>query len=422
MSGFFRTEQGGDGRWSLRAPNGEAFYSLGVNCVWNQIVDQGRWLRVDLPGKYGGDERWFERWAAAKLSQVESYGFNTLGAWHEKIYWGNRMPKTIEVRLSKYAAKVNHDWGIGFPDVFDASFDASVQRTLIECFYERGAALPDDSSVIGFFTDNELHWWGKGGTWGNDDLSGGSDALGLVEDYMSLGPDRAGKQAWVGFLRETYGTIESLNAAWDSEYAEFDDLLYVAVYRAPDETLDALKSKFLSRVAERYFRTTATWLKRYAPNHLNLGCRMVGTSTPMEVLEVAAKYVDVFSFNFYSFRLPERWLEHVYRLVGKPMMVTEFSFCAGREAGFLLSTNGARKVIVRDQRRRGEAYRDFVLECARKPYMVGSHWFALHDYENPNGLIGNYGLLDLSDEPYEAFVERVRETHRALAEERMRHA
>jgi hypothetical protein len=423
MTQYFRTEQLSNGRWILRDPSYKPFYSLGVNCVWNQLIDQQKRLQVDLVGKYGSDERWFERWAEAKLSQIEEYGFNTLGAWHEKVYWGaNAVPKTIEVRLSKYAFKVNTDWGVGFPDVFDSSFVASIHRVLIECFYEKGASLRDDPSVIGFFTDNELHWWGKGGTWGNDDPTNHQLGLELVEDYISLGPDQAGKIAWVNFLEEKYGSIETLNEAWNSEYVEFGDLRYIAVYRVPNRILNELKAHFLRTIAETYFRTTSSILKMYAPNHLNLGCRMVGTSTPLIVLEVAKQYVDMFSFNFYNLHLPDQWLDHVYEVTGKPAMVTEFSFCAGREAGFLHNTNGARKVIVRNQRRRGETYRDFVFECARKPYMVGSHWFALYDYANPNGLIGNYGLMNLADEPYKEFTEMVCNVHRDLEKELAVHA
>ncbi|MNG42243.1 hypothetical protein D3C84_1320090 [compost metagenome] len=45
------------------------------------------------------------------------------------------------------------------------------------------------------------------------------------------------------------------------------------------------------------------------------------------------------------------------------------------------------------------------------PFVVGTHWFAMYDYGNPQGLIGNYGLLDLADEPYSEFAEMVRQTN-----------
>jgi hypothetical protein len=95
-------------------------------------------------------------------------------------------------------------------------------------------------------------------------------------------------------------------------------------------------------------------------------------------------------------------------------MVTEFSVCAGREAGFLINTNGARSVLVKDQKRRGEVYGNFVTTAFSLPFVVGTHWFALYDFGNVNGLIGNYGLLDLKDNPYTVFTDAVTSVHAQL--------
>lgn len=413
MKTLYRTEQR-DGRWMLINPEGEPFFSLGVNCVINQVKDQCDFMQVDLVDKYGGDRDWLKRFAASKKEQIQSYGFNTLAAWHEKTYWGDGFPKTVEVRLSQFANKVNTDWGLGFPDVFDKSFPASVHKVLTDCFYEKGEALLNDRGLIGYYTDNELHWWGNAGHWGSNDPGDGVNMTNLVNDFIKQPPHVAGKQAWVQHLRDKYQTIECLNEAWDSEYIEFEDLLHLAVYRAKAEVLEEDKLQFLRLIAETYFNTTSSLLKQYDPHRLNLGCRMVGTSTPEVVFDVMKDYVDLISLNFYSFDLPNRWLAHISRMTNKPMMITEFSICAGSSAGFPLSTNGARAVIVRDQQRRAEAYDRFVREAAALPFMVGLHWFALYDYGNPQGLIGNYGLLSLKDEPWEQFVEGVKQTNEQI--------
>lgn len=411
---YFRTERRGD-RWQLIDPDGKPFFSLGMNGVYNQLVDQASWLTVDFVDKYGADAHWLQRWADCKLEQVRGWGFNTLGAWHEKLYWGNGEPKTVEIRMSRYAKKANVDWGIGFPDVFDSSFKASVYKALAECFYEKGEALLSDEGLIGYYTDNELHWWGSSGKWGDNDPDLGYQSTGLVDDYFELPPHAAGKRAWVRYVEEKYGDITRLNEAWGSEYWQFDDLLHIAVYRARPEALEDDKLGFLRRIAEVYFQTTSKALRLYDPHRLNLGCRMVGTSTPPVVLDVMKQYADVLSLNFYSFTLPEKWLAAISERIGIPVMVTEFSFCSGREAGFLQSTNGARNVLVRDQERRGEAYRRFVERAAALPYMIGVHWFALYDYSNPEGLIGNYGLLDMKDEPWTLFADSVTATNRSVA-------
>lgn len=403
-----------NGRDRLIDPEGRPFFSLGVNCVWNQILDQSKDRSIDLVVKYGDNGRWHARWADAKLEQVTGWGFNTLGAWHEKHFWGNGTPKTVEIRCSRYAKKVNHEWGIGFPDVFDPSFAASTHKAMLECFYEKGEALLSDHGLIGYYTDNELHWWGTGGKWGSNDPGEGYNDTHLVDDYIDLPADAPGKQAWLQHLIRRYGTIEALNAAWDAEYTEFDDLLYIAAYRAKKSELEQVKTEFLREIARIYFETTTSILRMYDPNHLLLGCRMVGTGTPKVVLEVMKDYVDVISLNFYSFDLPETWLASVYTLTGKPFLITEFSFCAGRSAGFLYNTNGARTVLVKDQQRRAEAYKAFVERAVELPYIVGTHWFALYDYTNRNGLIGNYGLLTVDDEPYISFAEHVAKVNLAV--------
>jgi len=379
-----------------------------------------RYGRIDLVKKYGGGHRWFEAWADAKLEQLKEMGFNTLGAWHEKYYWGNNFPKTIEIRMSQHAAKANLGWGAGFPDVFDKSFEESVHRALIDHFHGKGQLLLEDESVIGYFTDNELHWWGSGGRWGQNDPGEKNNDTSLVNDYIYLPEHAAGKRAWVDFIRKRYGDIEALNRAWNCEYSDFDDLLYIGNYRAEGEAFEADKLEFLRIIAETYFKTTSSLLKQYAPNHMNLGCRMVGTSTPDVVLEVMKKYVDVISLNFYSFDLPRRWLEHVHELTGKPIMITEFSFCSGSRDGFLYNTNGAQNVIVRNQKRRGECYRNFLEQAYEMPFIIGMHWFALYDYDSKGGLLGNYGLLDLEDKPWEEFTAEVTKVNREILEKHER--
>jgi hypothetical protein len=401
-----------DDRWTLLDPAGRAFFSLGVDCVSRPSLPDSR---NRVMAHHGGDGGWFERFADAKLEQLKSMGFNTLGAWHEKHYWRNDFPKTIEIRMSAHARKANTTWGTGFPDVFDASFPSSVEQALVDFFYGEGRGMDGNQSLIGYFTDNELHWWGSSGYWGEDAPGdSGLDATGLVDDYIGLSPATAGKQAWIRYLTELYQSIERLNEAWNSEYIDFDDLLHLNHYRANPQRLRQDKEGFLRLIAERYFRTTSEALKRYDPHHLNLGCRFVGVSTPRVVLEVMEQYVDAVSVNFYTLNLPVDYLSKVHQITGLPIMITEFSICAGREAGFILNTNGARSVIVRNQHRRAEEYQRFVGTAHAQPYMIGTHWFALYDFGNPNGLIGNYGLLSLDDEPYRPFTDGLAAFHASL--------
>lgn len=407
MNSFYKVKKYDD-RWMFETPKGDRFYSLGVNCVTMTDVDI-----EDPVGKYGGDGKWFERMCDTKLSAITDMGFNTLAAWHHTYFWGNEYPKTVELRLSRLASKANTVWGVGFPDVFDESFSISIHKQLIDVFYGKGDILAKDPGMIGYYTDNELHWWGSSGYWGCNEPGVDSTTTGLVDDYIQLPAEAAGKKAWVDFIQKKYGDIEALNNAWGSEYCEFEDLLYLQRYKTRSTAFEENKMQFLELIAETYFKTTSSILKLYDPNHLNLGCRFVGATTPRVVLEVMKKYVDVVTVNFYeTLDIYEDYLTEVHEITGKPIMITEFGFCAGREAGFLRNTNGAQNVLVKNQKRRGECYKDFVLSAYKLPFIIGTHWFALYDFGyNVHGLIGNYGLYDLKDNLWEELAEAAKSTH-----------
>lgn len=410
MSGFYTTKQI-DGKWCLLDPEDKPFYSLGVNCVTMTDVD------IDTPAvKYGGGGKWFEKWAAQKLESLDDLGFNTLAAWHHMHYWGNSYPKTVEIRMSSDSKKVNNVWGVGFPDVFDPSFEMSAYRALIDCFYGKGESLLTDKGLIGYYTDNELHWWGSGGYWGSNKPGSDSYETALVDDYISQPENSYGKKAWINFISTKYKTIENLNNIWISEYSSFEDLSYVEHYTAKEAVLENDKTEFLRIIAEKYFSTTSELLKQFDPNRLNLGCRFAGATTPKVVLEVMSKYVDIITLNFYD-RLEEyrEYLRNVNLVTGKPVMITEFSFCAGRQAGYLKSTNGAQSVTVKDQKTRGERYKEFNNSAFELDFLVGTHWFALYDFSgNVHGLVGNYGLYDVKDQLWEDFAQIVKDTNISL--------
>lgn len=406
--GRFYTVRKQDGHWDFSDDTGKPFYSLGVNCFsYGPDVP----LQANPERQYGGDGNWYGNWAERKLDEVWSIGFNTLGAWHSPYFMNKSIPKTIEIRCSRQAKKVNKGWG-GFPDVFDPSFAASIHAEMVDVYYQKGMNVAEDRSLVGVFLDNELRWFGTGGQWGFTDPGPGKNDTNLAEDYILLPGDAAGKRAWVDYLRERYMAIERLNEAWQAEYGSFDELAYRTEYRTAEDVYEQDKLGFVRLIAETYFRTTTSILRMYDRNHLILGCRELGSSVPDFVLEAMKDYVDVISVNFYSMTLPYPWLERVHEMTGKPIMVTEFCFSVAGEAGFRTVTNGAQRAEVPNQRRRGECYRDFVTEATAKPYIVGMHWFAMYDFYDSNGLTGNYGLYDGQDRLWEEFAEAVRVTHR----------
>jgi agarase len=68
---------------------------------------------------------------------------------------------------------------------------------------------------------------------------------------------------------------------------------------------------------------------------------------------------------------------------------------------------------------RAEAFRDYVTRLATLPEVVGYHWFQWSDQPKEGRFDGedsNYGLVNISDEPYASFVEAVKQVNSEVIE------
>jgi hypothetical protein len=173
-------------------------------------------------------------------------------------------------------------------------------------------------------------------------------------------------------------------------------------------------SAWLSHLAQTYFKTTTTILRKYDSNHLVLGIRYRGTA-PREVIRASRGYTDVQSVNYYvsDAKLDGDLFKMISQESDQPIVISEFSFHA------LDGRSGDRNTIgfdaqVVDQKARGEAYKLFTTRLARVPYIIGADWFQWMD-EPPSGRRGdgedvNFGVVDIDDKPYEPLVDAIRET------------
>ena len=90
-SGYFHAEQI-QGVWWLVTPEGNAFYSKGVNNV-NYAGDHSPKLGYSPYGKlvkekYGSPQKW----AAATAERLAGWGFNTVGAWSSAVMNEQQFP------------------------------------------------------------------------------------------------------------------------------------------------------------------------------------------------------------------------------------------------------------------------------------------------------------------------------------------
>lgn len=422
-TGWFRTENI-DGKWWLITPSGHLFFSTGIDCVgtWSLTFIEGRddWFeglpseddprfrgcyqqvanahsgadiiggkgkafgfyKANLIRKYG--ENWQQRWRDTSYARLKSWGFNTIGNWSQSdVLQNSPMPFVANGGIRNV---VPVEGGGGYwakmTDPYDPEFAEKVENSL------RGVldAYKDNPLCIGYFVDNELAW---------EAVNRGS---------LASPPEQPCRKAQVAMLEEKYGTLEALNAAWETEAVGWDAL------RVPDNPNAACNEDiqaFVRTFALRYFRTINDTIKRHAPNQLYLGCRF--STAPRTVVEAADDVCDVVSFNLYRTRIDcARWTGE--NALDAPIIIGEFHFGALDRGMFHTGL-----VPVADQAARARSYIDYVHSVADCPAFVGCHWFQYVDEPTTgrwlDGENYNIGFVTIVDSPYPEMVAAARQVH-----------
>ncbi len=151
-TGFFHTEQI-QGRWWLISPEGNAFFSKGVD-------------HVDLTPESGSAPKAPDdpaAWAKTTAEQLRGWNFNTLGAWSSPQLYTAGLAYAPMVDV---AASAGRDVWLkgGVIDYFSPGFQQAADRAAQRICAPRAK----DPRVLGYFTDNELRW---GADWrGTDSL------------------------------------------------------------------------------------------------------------------------------------------------------------------------------------------------------------------------------------------------------------
>ncbi|MEO4048719.1 beta-agarase [Pseudomonas sp. CAU 1711] len=467
--GFFRTEKR-DGRWYLVTPEGNPFFSLGVNAVspyqGRTYVEGRETMFAALPAEgerlaayYGqadsrGDSgatrgrafaqgRWFDfyqanlqrsyaepcvpaptplaatpapaeggvdgcarvgldavRWVGHSLDRLQAWGFNSLGNWSDdRLAQAKRMPYSIPLSISGDYATIStgHDWWGGMPDPFDPRFAMAAERAIAIATRDRR----DDPWLLGYFADNELAWAAPG--------AAPKARYALAYGTLRLSTDVPAKRAFLKQLRDKYRNHAGLSKAWGIELKAWelieDPGFEAPLPRAEFPQIERDLQAFQRLFAETYFKTIADSLEWHAPNQLLLGGRFA-VVTP-EAIEACARYCDVLSFNFYT-REPQQGYDFAaLRALDKPLLVSEFHFGSRDRGPFW---GGLSEVPTEE--RRGPAYAHFLARALEEPGIVGVHWFQYLDQPVSGRLLdgenGHFGLVGITDRPWQGFVEQVR--------------
>jgi hypothetical protein len=285
--------------------------------------------------------------AAERLvRRLDSWGLNTGGPGRPNIIF-LRWPRTPETTF------------LGVPDVYAEKFAQEIdQAAQPQC-----SAHKDDPLVIGYFIGNEPPW---------------GDRESEVVDLILAGPDTATKARLKEFLAG--GDTPARRKQWVvAAFAHYLDVICAAV-------------------------------RKYDPNHLNLGIRFGGKPAD-EVLRLARVF-DVCSINVYEYE-PTKQLERSYRLSGRPILIGEFHI------GVPENGLGAGLVQAENQTERAVGYRYYVEQAMSLPYCIGAHWFTWRDEPVLGRMDGenyNIGFVDVTDRPYPELIAAAKATNKRLLE------
>jgi hypothetical protein len=164
--------------------------------------------------------------------------------------------------------------------------------------------------------------------------------------------------------------------------------------------------QFLGLVAARYYKLAHDIIRKYDQRALILGDRYQSFYYP-EVARAAAPYVDAISSNLNANwndgTFARCYLETLHALTGKPIFASEFYMAAAANRSGNRNSHGVFPVVP-TQRERATALRTTLESLARLPFIVGADWFQYFDHPRhgrEDGENYNFGLVDISDRPYE---------------------
>jgi len=153
-------------------------------------------------------------------------------------------------------------------------------------------------------------------------------------------------------------------------------------------------------------------MKRYDPNHLNLGIRFGNLDELDEkLMKICHDSFDILSFNCYSLMPGKKMMDRALRLVDMPMIIGEYHF-GTVDRGMAQSL-----WQVNSQQERGVAYRYYTENAYAHPGLIGTAYFQWCDQDLTGRFDGenyNCGLVDVTDRPYKYQVEAMMETAKRL--------
>jgi len=421
-TGHFRTQKI-DRKWWIIDPEGRLFWSVGVNGAGQLVVNtpykkREHFFETDFQKKSGSNatyqkkstynfglqnlsrkygEHAEDKYMAITLNRMKSWGLNTLGGWsNEEVA---SQPKEHKLPYTVYINAVYPGINEKFPDVFNPKWEADVAKKV----KEKSAFVKDDPYFFGFFINNEIHW----GT-----------PFSLANQTLAKEKNTAGKQAYVGLLKEELGSIENFNTKTGGNFKNWEALLQTKVENNSLKLhiIKDINKKHYETMVELYFKTTKDLINKYAPGKMYIGCRWHGSHKNKINVSIAAKYLDILSFNAYENEVEQ--YPFPPSEIDKPFIISEFNFGALDVGKFFTGLGYAS-----NQRNRGEKYQNFIKGALRNPKCVGAHWFMWANSTTAgrgNGENANCGLVSMTDQIYYELISYMRDLNYEIYNTRLK--
>lgn len=346
-TGFFHVEQI-NGKWWFIDPHGHYFLSTGANGT------SGR------PGGGRGGAATGNTTAAQPVNNANTAADAAKKTAKRLASWGMTTGGEGRVNTVMLRWPNNRESTfLGLPDVYSADFAANVDKAAdTQC-----TPLKNDPLVLGYFVGNEPPW---------------DTRESEVVDMILAGPKTA-----------TQDKLKTFLAQGDNPKR---------------------RKEFVITAFEKYLDVICKAVKKYDPNHLNIGIRFGGP--PSDEVLATGHVFDVCSINVYEYE-PTKILDKVYRLTSRPILIGEFHI------GVPANGLGAGLVQAMNQTERGVGYRYYMEQAASLDAFLGAHWFTWKDEPvlgRGDGENYNIGMVDVTDRPYKELVNAVKITNKRLFE------
>ncbi len=397
------------GRWWFVTPGGRGMVALGLNHI-NELKHPADYSRTQFARRLGTD--WVQVFAEVE-QQVRRWGFNSAG-----FLAPPEMRRLMPFVLStKFIDASFWQEKLTYADVFAPEFAAAAKARAHAAAIE----MKSHPLCIAWAWNDSLCW----------DLaltrkSHGTDFVSFMRGLPKRAPGRIRYQA---FLRERYGRIGSLNTAYGTTFASFQELSN-AEWSKLDLTRPAIFAddrEFLRLIARQYYQTISAPFRQEHPQGLLMGDRFHLRDHPDEVLEEAARFIDLLAIQPGDHYQPsvvplsrpdETWFDvaafdRLHRLTAKPIVI------ADHQTGFFddqtPKTGGwFQHASVEDA---AGSYDRFLRDAFARPYIVGYFRCQYLTRYHAEARRFKQGLLRPDGTPYDVFVVRLQNTHREVMQD-----